>query len=89
MTTSVVTPLQLIVAAEFLDNSGIAALPASLTDSITSFDAQTIMVPLLDALDNAGASTWCSADTLLSLQSIRGSAGPTYCPALGNSIPPA
>lgn len=89
MTTSVVTPLQLIVAAEFLDNSGLSPLPASLTDSIASFNAQTIMVPLLSALDIAGAATWCSAETLLSLQSIRGSAGPTYCPALGNSIPPA
>lgn len=89
MTTSVVTPLQLIVAAEFLDNSGISPLPASLTDSIASFNTQPIMVPLLSALNIAGVSTWCSAETLLSLQSIRGSAGPTYCPALGNSIPPA
>lgn len=88
MTKSILTPLQLSAGSGLLNNTAIKSLPTALTSAIAAFNALTVIDPLNDAIDAAGSGTWCSAATLLSLQSIGGN-GSDVCYALGNSIPPA
>ena len=88
MAKSILTPLQLSAGSGFLANTALKSLPSALTTAIAAFNALTVISPLNAALNAAGSGTWCSAATLLSLQSLGGSGG-NLCYPLGNSIPPS
>lgn len=87
MATSILTPLQLTAAAALLNNQGLKALPTALAAAISQYNSFTIISAINSAISNAAGTVWCSAATLTSLETIRGTG--TGCPALGNSIPAA
>ena len=80
---SVLTPLQLTVAASMLNNSGLRGFPAALQTAIATFNTTTVISNFIAAVNFYKAQTFATESTLTSLLSI----GSTVCPALGNSIP--
>jgi hypothetical protein len=87
MATSILTPLQLTASAALLNNQGLKALPTALAAAISQYNSFTIIAAITGAINNAAGTTWCSAATLISLETIRGTG--TGCAALGDSIPAA
>jgi hypothetical protein len=80
---SVLTPLQLTVAASMLSNTGLKGFPTALQTAIAAFNATTVISNFIAAVNFYKAQTFATESTLTSLLSI----GSTVCPALGNSIP--
>jgi len=80
---SVLTPLQLTVAASMLNNSGLRGFPSALQTAIAAFNATTVISNFIAAVNFYKSQTFATESTLTSLLSI----GSTVCPALGNSIP--
>ena len=87
MASSILTPLQLTASAALLNNQGLKTLPTALATAISLYNSFTIIAAINSAINNAAGTIWCSAATLISLETIRGTG--TGCPALGNSIPAA
>ena len=87
MATSILTPLQLTASAALLNNQGLKTLPTALTTAISLYNSFSIIAAINGAVNTAAGTIWCSAATLTSLQTIRGTG--TGCAALGNSIPAA
>lgn len=83
MARSVVTPLQLTVAAGMLQNQGLKPLPAALQQAIATYNATTVVSNWLAAVNFYKAQSFFTETTFDLLLSI----GSTVCPALGNSIP--
>ncbi len=80
---SVLTPLQLTVAASMLNNTGLRGFPSALQTAITTFNATTVIGNFIAAVNFYKSQTFATESTLNSLLRI----GATVCPALGNSIP--
>lgn len=80
---SVLTPLQLTVAASMLSNTGLKGFPTALQTAIAAFNATTVISNFIAAVNFYKSQTFATESTLTSLLSI----GSTVCPALGNSIP--
>lgn len=80
---SVLTPLQLTVAASMLSNTGLKGFPAALQTAIAAFNATTVISNFIAAVNFYKSQSFATSSTLTSLLSI----GSTVCPALGNSIP--
>ena len=87
MASSILTPLQLTASAALLNNQGLKTLPTALATAISLYNSFTIIAAINGAINNAAGTVWCSAATLTSLETIRGTG--TGCAALGNSIPAA
>lgn len=85
MARSIVTPLQLTVAAGMLQNQGLKPLPAALLSAIYSYNATTVISNWIAALNFYKSQSFFTETTFDALLSI----GSTVCPALGNSIPAA
>ena len=82
---SILTPLQVTVAAALLNNQGLQPLPAALTAALTAFNATPLITAYQAAVAYYLAQTYKTNSTMTALLSI----GNTTCPALGNSIPVA
>ena len=80
---SILTPLQLTVAASMLSNTGLKGFPATLQTAIATFNATTVIAIFIAAVNFYKSQSFATSSTLTSLLSI----GSTVCPALGNSIP--
>ena len=80
---SVLTPLQLTVAASMLSNTGLKGFPSALQTAIATFNATTVISNFIAAVNFYKSQSFATSSTLTSLLSI----GSTVCPALGNSIP--
>jgi hypothetical protein len=80
---SVLTPLQLTVAASMLNNTGLKGFPSALQTAIAAFNATTVIGNFIAAVNFYKSQSFATESTLTSLLSI----GSTVCPALGNSIP--
>jgi hypothetical protein len=80
---SVLTPLQLTVAASMLSNTGLKGFPTALQTAIAAFNATTVISNFIAAVNFYKSQSFATSSTLTSLLSI----GSTVCPALGNSIP--
>ena len=80
---SILTPLQLTVAASMLSNTGLKGFPTALQTAIATFNATTVIANFIAAVNFYKSQTFATSSTLTSLLSI----GSTVCPALGNSIP--
>lgn len=80
---SILTPLQLTVAASMLQNQGLDGFPAALKTAIETFNATTVISNFIVAVNSYKAKSFATSATLDSLLRI----GSTVCPALGNSIP--
>lgn len=85
MANSILTPLQLTVAASLLQNQGIKSLPTALTAAIDAFDATDVIADWIAAVAFYKTRSYFTETTFDALLSI----GSTVCPALGNSIPVA
>jgi hypothetical protein len=82
MTTSVLTALQLDVAAGLLQNQGIA-INGNLTSAISSYASTPLIAPFLSTL--SGASGLLSANTIATVETLAANT----CPALSDSVPTA
>ena len=80
---SILSPLQLTVAASMFNNTGLKSFPATLQTAINSFNTTTVINNFIAAVNFYKAQTFATQSTLDSLLTI----GSTVCPALGNSIP--
>ena len=85
MAQGIVTPLQITVAAEMLNNQGINGLPAALTSAISAIDSTTLYTNFFAAVNYYVAQSFANSSTLQQLLSM----GSSTCPALGCSIPSA
>jgi len=85
MANSILTPLQLTVAASLLQNQGIKHLPVTLTTAIDAYNATTVIADWIAAVNFYKTRSYFTETTFDALLSI----GSTVCPALGNSIPAA
>ena len=81
--TSILTPLQVTVAAALLNNQGLKPLPAALTSALTAFNATPLITAYQAAVAYYVAQTFKTNSTMTALLSI----GNATCAALGNSIP--
>jgi hypothetical protein len=75
------TPLQLIAGAGLLNNQGIA-VPATLTNAVSSYNSITFVSNLNSAIA-AAPGFGISASVVTTLKTLAGNA----CPALGSSVP--
>lgn len=80
---SILSPLQLTVAASMLNNTGLRPFPSALMTAINTFNATTVISNFIAAVNFYKTQSFATSSTLTSLLSI----GSTVCPALGNSIP--
>jgi hypothetical protein len=83
MTTSVLTPLQLIAGASLLQNQGIG-VATTFTNAVSAYTNSTTISPLVSAVSTASAAN-VSANTINAMTS----AGSNTCPALNDSLPTA
>lgn len=80
---SILTPLQLTVIAELLQDQGIKSLPTALTSAVTGYTSTALGTAYASALAAYKSASFRTDSTLESLLKI----GATVCPALGNSVP--
>ena len=67
---SVLTPLQLTVAASMLSNSGLRGFPATLQTAISAFNATTVISNFIAAVNFYKSQTFATESTLNSLLRI-------------------
>ena len=80
-TPGIYTPLQLIAGAGLLNNQGIA-VPATLTNAVSSYNSISFVENLNDAIA-AAPGFGISANIVTTLKTLASNA----CPALGSSVP--
>ena len=82
---SIITPLQVTVAAALLDNQGLKPLPATLAAALTAFNDTDVVAAYISAVAFYLIQSYKTNNTMTELLNI----GSSVCPALGNSIPSA